>query len=113
MDDETIRELFEAFGPVSIRRMFGGKGIYRDGLIFALVLRDELMLKGDELNAPEWESEGAARWTYRNSKGKPVAMPYWSVPVDVLEDRDSLTSWAREAFSAALRAEQAKRGPEF
>ena len=44
MEDERIRELFEGLGPVSIRRLFGGKGIYHDGVIVALILRGELML---------------------------------------------------------------------
>lgn len=43
MDNEAIEEMFEAVSPISIRRMFGGKGIYRDGVIFALELRDEIL----------------------------------------------------------------------
>ncbi len=50
MDDETLRDLLQDFGPVSIRRMFGGKGIYHQGLIFALVVRDELLFR--QTNSP-------------------------------------------------------------
>ena len=48
MDNERITELFEGLGPVSIRKLFGGKGIYFDGVIVAIVLRGELLLKADE-----------------------------------------------------------------
>lgn len=58
MDDETIRDLFSAIGLVTIRRMFGGKGIYRDGLIFALVVRGELLLKADAQTAPAFAEAG-------------------------------------------------------
>ena len=58
MDDERIRELFDGLGPVSIRRMFSGKGIYHNGVIFALILRGELMLKGDDEIAAEYEAAG-------------------------------------------------------
>lgn len=52
MDNERIAELFEGLGPVSIRKLFGGKGIYFDGVIVAIVLRGELLLKADEQSAP-------------------------------------------------------------
>ncbi len=52
MDSEAISDLFSGLGPVSIRRMFGGKGIYHEGVIIAVELRGELMLKGDAVAAP-------------------------------------------------------------
>ena len=42
MDADFIRDLFSEFGPVDVRRMFSGAGVYADGVIFALVLRDVL-----------------------------------------------------------------------
>lgn len=105
MDDERIRELFEGLGPVSIRRMFSGKGIYHNGIIFALILRDELMLKGDGEVAAEYEAAGGRRWTYANKRhGKQVAMPYWTVSESALDDPDEMTVWARKAYEAGLRA---------
>ena len=81
MDNERIAELFAGLGPVSIRRLFGGKGIYFDGVIVAIVLRGELMLKADEQSAPDFEAAGCKQWTYTGSRhGKLVAMPYWSIP---------------------------------
>ncbi|ESZ26938.1 hypothetical protein X733_28570 [Mesorhizobium sp. L2C067A000] len=56
MDNERIEELFEGLGPVSIRKLFGGKGIYFDGFIVAIVLRGELLLKADEQSAPRFRS---------------------------------------------------------
>lgn len=110
MDLEEIEELFAGLGPVSVRRMFGGKGIYHRGLIFALVMRDGgLMLKGDAQIASELEGAGARRWTYPREGRSPVAMPYWTVPEEALDDPDAMTRWAKLAFEAALRAERAKR----
>ncbi len=105
MDDERIRELFDGIGPVSIRRMFSGKGIYHDGVIFALVLRGELMLKGDEEIAADYEAAGGRRWTYRNRRhGREVAMPYWTVPESALDDPDEMAMWALKAYQAGLRS---------
>ena len=99
-----IEDMFAGLGPVSVRRMFGGKGIYHHGLIVAVELRGEMMLKGDAESAPELEAAGALRWTYEGRGGKPVAMPYWSVPDDAWDDPEAMAHWTRLAYAAALRA---------
>jgi DNA transformation protein len=109
MDDVAIEELFEGLGTVSIRRMFGGKGIYHRGLIIAVYLHDELMLKADAQSGPDFAAAGARQWSYEGKKGKPVLMPYWTVPEEALDDPDAMVKWARLAYEAALRA-SAKAG---
>ncbi|BCG88858.1 competence protein TfoX [Mesorhizobium sp. 113-3-9] len=105
MDNERIAELFAGLGPVSVRRLFGGKGIYFDGVIVAIVLRGELLLKADEQSAPHFEAEGCKQWTYTGSRhGKLVAMPYWSIPDSAFDDPDEMTVWARRAYEAGRRA---------
>lgn len=105
MDDQSLREFFEGLGVISIRRMFGGKGIYHQGLIIALVVQDELLLKADAESAPVFMQAGSSQWTYDGKKtGKPIAMPYWSVPDDAYDDPEIMTDWARLAFAASLRA---------
>ena len=107
MDREEIEELFAGLGEVSIRRMFGGKGVYHQGLIIAVELSDGgLMLKGDAQSAPELEAAGARRWTYEGRGGRMSSMPYWSVPEEAFDDPDAMTRWARLAFEAALRGRQ-------
>jgi len=105
MDDDRIEELFAGIGPVSIRRMFGGKGIYHDGVIIALILRGDLLLKGDAQVAPDYEAAGARRWVYTGTRhGKEVAMPYWTAPDGALDDPDEMRDWARKAYEAGLRS---------
>jgi hypothetical protein len=48
MDREGLAELFAEFGPVSVRRMFGGAGIWADSTMFALIVDDIIYLKADE-----------------------------------------------------------------
>jgi DNA transformation protein and related proteins len=104
MSDDDIAEFFAALGSVSVRRMFGGKGIYHEGVIIALVLRDELMLKADEETAPAFAAAGAARWTYQRPGRNPVEMPYWTVPDEALDDPDATAAWVRRAAEAGRRA---------
>ncbi len=106
MDNAAIEEMFQSLGPVTIKRMFGGKGVYFDGLIVAVDLRGEMMLKGDDEAGALYEEAGARRWEYiHNKSGKEVKMPYWSVPDDAWDDPDEMAKWVRIALEAAVRAQ--------
>lgn len=111
MDNVEIEEVFSSLGPVGIKRMFSGKGIYHQGVIIALYLFDELMLKADAQSAPAFSAAGARQWVYQREGKNPVAMPYWSVPEDAYDDPDEMAKWVRLAFEAGLRAEVAKVKP--
>ena len=105
MTEDDLRDLFSGLGEVSVRRLFGGKGIYHNGVIVAVFLHDELRLKGDDRLAPELEAAGGRRWTYTHDRhGKQVAMPYWSAPESALDDPDEMAAWARKAYEAGLRS---------
>lgn len=104
MDDMAIADMFAGLGPVEIRRMFGGKGIYHRGVIVAIDIGDELVLKADAQTAPLFAAEGSVQWTYTGSRhGKVVAMPYWSVPDSAIDDSDEMARWARLAYEAGVR----------
>lgn len=105
MDNDAIADIFAGLGPVQIRRMFGGKGIYFNGRIFALVVDGELLLKADDESAPVFQAAGCRQWNYGSSRlKKNVAMPYWSVPPEALDDPDEMTPWARLAVEASMRS---------
>ena len=107
MDAEFIRDLFAQFGPVTVRRMFSGAGIFRDGLMFGLIIRDVIYLKADESSITDFEREGCAPFTYTRGKasGRPSqhALPYWRLPERLYDDPDELAVWARQAFEVAER----------
>jgi len=104
-----LEDQFAEFGPVQIRRMFGGLGIYRDSVMFALVARDTVFLRTDDRNRPTFEERGMPAFTYQHKNNKaPVSMPYSEIPEDILEDPTELALWAREALDAALSAKRAK-----
>lgn len=104
MDAAAIEEMFQGLGPVTIKRMFGGKGIYHLGRIVAIELRGEMLLKADEVSSAEFAEAGASQWVYEGKKGTPVKMPYWSIPDDAFDDPDLMARWVRLAYEAALRA---------
>jgi len=106
MDNNDIEDMFQSLGPVTIKRMFGGKGNYHMGRILALEVDDEILLKADDVSAAEFEAAGARRWAYEGKKGKAVNMPYWSIPDDAFDDPDIMAHWVGMAYQAALRADK-------
>lgn len=77
--------------------MFGGKGIYFDGVIIAVEIRGEFRLKADAESAPAFEAAGCEQWTYVGSRhGKTVSMPYWSVPDSAFDDPEEMAVWAKK-----------------
>ena len=105
---EYLKEIFEEFGPITARKMFGGYGIYYNGLMFALVSDDMLYLKADEENSVYFKKKGLGQFEY-DKNGKIVKMSYYRAPDEIMEDRDLAAVWARRSYEAALRAQQSKR----
>jgi DNA transformation protein len=102
-----VQELLEDWASVSARRMFGGYGLYHEGLMFAIVMDQRLYLKADEVNRPEFEALGLAPFTYA-MKGRDVALSYWAAPDAIFDEPSVAVRWARSAWDAALRGHLAK-----
>jgi DNA transformation protein and related proteins len=105
MDDADIRDMFASLGDVQIKKMFGGKSIYFNGIITAIETDGEIFLKADALSAPQFEAAGARQWSY-DGKGKTVKMPYWTVPDAALDDPEELAQWTKRALEAARRGKK-------
>jgi DNA transformation protein and related proteins len=105
---EFALESLQPLGGVGARRMFGGWGIYKDGVMFALIAYDTLYFKVDAGNRAAYEDAGLPHFTY-TEKGKPIRMSYCEAPSEGFDDPEILCAWARDAYAAALRAKKPKR----
>ncbi|MEM7505975.1 MAG: TfoX/Sxy family protein [Pseudomonadota bacterium] len=104
-----VRDLFSALGPIQIKRMFGGAGVYLDDAMFALIYEDGLIyMRGDAKLGPAYEAEGCEQWVY-DGKGAPVAMPYWRLPDSAMDDPEEAALWARRSLIPAEQAAAEKR----
>lgn len=104
---DYLHEMLESFGPISARKMFGGYGLYHQGLMFGLVSRDTLYLKADAENAHHFEAEGLGKFKYLKA-GKLMSIAYYRAPAEILEDSEQTALWARRSYEAALRAAKPK-----
>ena len=106
-DLDYLRELFSAFAPVTFRAMFGGHGVYRDGVILAIVADEAPYLKVDDVSRPAFEAAGCAPFMHE-ARGKRIPMCYWSVPAEAMDSPQDFLPWARLGWEAALRKPKAK-----
>jgi DNA transformation protein and related proteins len=104
LSPDHIRELFTAFGAVTVKRMFGGAGIYAEGRMFALVHEGVIYLKADTQNAAAFEREDLLPFTYKTKAGRRGVLSYRRMPERLYDDPEELAAWARAALAAARRA---------
>ncbi len=101
-------DLLASILGVYLRRMFSGFGLYKDGVMAGLIVGDELFLKVDESNQIEYEAMGSIPFSYERKDGKTVALSYWKIPADVLENTDVLVRLFEISYTINLK--KATRG---
>lgn len=103
-----LHDLFAAFGPISTRAMFGGHGLYFDGILVGVVMGDGLYLKVDQGTRTHFEAAGCAPFVYTAQKA-PITMSYWSLPEEAMDSPQAMLPWAQRAHAAALRKAMASK----
>lgn len=98
-----VVDIMQVIGPVYAKRMFGGHGIFLDGLMFALIADNSLYLKVDDETRPAFDEQGLMPFTYQK-KGSTASLSYYQAPEEAMEDLEKMRDWAVPAFEAALRA---------
>jgi DNA transformation protein len=99
--NEFVQELFAGFGPVRIRRMFGGAGIYAGEVMFGLIDDETIYLKTDDALKAELQAEGSVGWVYSRAPGTWEETSYWRLPETALDDPDEAAAWARKSLAVA------------
>jgi len=99
---DYVVDMLSALGDVSTKRMFGGGGVYVNGIMFALIADDCLYFTVDDINKCDYETAGSSAFTYMKND-KPYAMSYWLLPEDIMENDELRIEWAVRAWEAARR----------
>jgi DNA transformation protein len=101
-----VLEQLGRVAPVTAKSMFGGVGLYAEGLFFALIAEDRLYFKVDDTTRPEFEQLGMEPF---RPFGEDTAMGYYEVPADVVEDLVRLAAWMKKAIDVAAKARIKKK----
>lgn len=105
---DYLKELFAQFGPIEARRMFGGHGIYYQGIMFGLVMDDVLYLKAAPVLAPQFEARDLKPFQYQKGE-RLISLSFFQAPDELFDDAEQARIWATRAYEAAVRtASQAK-----
>ena len=102
-----VSELLASAGHVVTKRMFGGHGVYLDGLFMAIIVDDELYLKADDVTRAAFDAESCAPFVYAKD-GQDMTMSYRRAPDDAMDAPHLMLPWAQRALAAALRARAIK-----
>ena len=104
-----IEDLFSVVPGTTIRKMFGGAGIFRNGLMYGLATSDgRISLKADEITIGEFLAENCEEWQYERKNGKITTMGYWYMPERLSEESEELLDWSLKAYEVAIRADRKK-----
>lgn len=107
---EFVLEQMSGIPGVGLKAMFGGFGIYREGLMFALIADESLYFKATDALADEFAALGLPPFVFE-SRGKSVSMKYYLAPESVFEESAQMQHWADKAFRCAVRNAVAKAAP--
>lgn len=88
--------------------MFGGYGLYKDGVVFALIADEKLYFKVDESNQIWYESQGSKPFTYAKGKHKPTTMSYWEVSEEMMGDEELIKKLVNESYQISLKKKKVK-----
>lgn len=103
-----VLDQMAALGAISARAMFGGHGLYCNGLFIAIVAGDKLYFKADAKSQPRFDARGLPRFQYQ-ARGRTVQLLYYEAPPEVYEDAQAMLDWGQLALAAAVRASQPAR----
>jgi DNA transformation protein and related proteins len=101
---ETALDLFSDMGSLSVRKMFGGAGIYLDGVMFVLIGYGDIYLKADAVNMGRFVQASCPPFVFESKEGKAMEMSYRRMPEDALDDASEALMWGKLGFEAAKRA---------
>jgi DNA transformation protein and related proteins len=100
---DYVVDQLSGWGDVSVRHMFGGAGLYRRGVMFAVIAEDVAYLKVDDSNRSDFIQAGSAPFEPYPDKIKTTIRTYYEIPAEVLEDPDELARWAERSWAIARR----------
>lgn len=97
-----LQDVASDFGALGARRMFGGHGIYHDGVMIGLISGDVLYLKVDDQTRERFRAADSGPFLYTR-RGETVPTSYWSVPESAMDSPQEMKPWLVLAYAAALR----------
>lgn len=104
-----MHDLLGGMPDIVSRPMFSGWGIYKNGIIFAIIADGELYFKADGESKKDFERLGSMPFLYSMKNGKTATLSYWVLPEEIREDQRELEQWIARAVEASMRAKKLRK----
>ncbi len=112
MDQKDFRDhvikLLTNLPDITSRAMFGGYGLYREGIIFGMIIDSRLYFKVDDSNRNLYISHQSQPFTYTGASHKLIKTSYWEVPSEIMNNTEKLTEWLETSFNISLSKKKNK-----
>lgn len=105
---QNLHEVLAPLGRIEARAMFGGHGIYHEGVMLALVVRDTLYLKVDTQTQADFDALQLPPFSYQRQGAPATILSFRQAPEGIFDDAEMALAWGRSAYEAALRVQQAR-----
>ncbi len=100
-DPHRFDDLFFEFGPIALRRFFGGEGIYAGDVMIGMVRDDTVFFKTDDETIKAFVKEGCKPFTFKKRGTETIVTTWFAVPDRLYDDPEELANWARDALRVA------------
>lgn len=108
---DYVVELVSGLGRVQAKRMFGGAGLFRDGVMFGVLINDVVYFRVDEALKADLAAQGSEPWVYVR-QGEAREMGYWRMPETAADDPDEAAAIARRAYATAVKRKAEGSAPK-
>jgi DNA transformation protein len=110
MDAHRFDDLFAEFGPIRLRRFFGGEGIVADDVMIGMVFSDVVYFKTNDETRAAFVAEKSKPFSFlKRSTGETIVTTWFALPDRLYDDPEELAAWARAARDVARTAEAGKK----
>jgi len=98
---DFVSEKLADIEELTIKKMFGGAGLFSGGKMFALIYEDVLYFKVDSSNKGDYIEKSSSQFSPPFGKRR-MNMPYYEVPADIFDNEDKIIEWAERSVEIAL-----------
>lgn len=103
--DYLINDMLGHIHGLTSRKMFGGYGLYKDGVIFGMIVEENLYFKSGAVNKADFAKHNSQPFSYEG-RGKIIETSYYQVPSVIYEDRDEVEKWVDKAVTASIESKK-------
>ena len=103
-DPHRFDDLFASFGPIALRRFFGGEGICAGDIMFGMIFSERIYFKTNDETRKAFLAEGSEPFSFEKG-GETIVTGWYALPDRLCDEPEELARWAKQAYEIAAQSE--------